>query len=162
MTQVTPEVLRHAMRQWTTGVAVVTSSFEGVQHGMTVNSFVSVSLDPPLVAVTLANDTRTRDLVERSKVFGVTILAEDQAEISDRFAGRIPDEGDRFSGMEVFSLQNGVPLLKTGLVSLECKIVHTYPMSASTLYIAEVLNVMHTREGDPLVYHNRIYHRLGK
>jgi flavin reductase (DIM6/NTAB) family NADH-FMN oxidoreductase RutF len=161
MSQVTPEVLRHAMRQWTTGVAVVTSRVGDSQHGMTVNSFISISLDPPLISVTLAHATRTRSLVEKSGLFGVTILAEDQAEIADRFAGRIPDDGDRFAGLELFNLTGEVPLIKAGLVSLDCKVVHTYDMNESTLYVAEVLAVHHTREGNPLVYHNRIYHKLG-
>ena len=160
MSKVTPQVLRHALRQWTTGVAVATSYFRGVRHGMTVNSFISISLDPPLITVTLAHEPRTRNLVEQSGVFGITILAEDQAEIADRFAGRIPEEGDRFENLELFTLKSEVPLLMDGLVSLDCKVVHAYPMKESTLYVGEVVAVQHTREGAPLVYHNRVYHRL--
>lgn len=158
--QVTAEVLRHVMRNWTTGVVVVTSRFDGQQHGMTVNSFTSVSLDPPLVCVTLAVDTRTRNLVERSGVFGVTILSEGQADLSDRFAGRLPDVDDRFSGQETFELVSGVPLLRDGLVSLDCRVVHRYPTDHSVLYVGEVVAVEHTSEGGPLVYYNRLYHKL--
>lgn len=159
--QVTAEMLRHAMRHWTTGVAVVTSRFENQQNGMTVNSFTSISLDPPLVAVTLTTETRTQKLVEQSGVFGVTILGEGQADLSDRFAGRMPSE-DRFSGLETFELVSGVPLLLDGLVSLDCKVIHTYPTENSVHYIAEVTAIRHTAEGGPLVYHNRLYHKLSE
>jgi len=161
ITQVTPEVLRHAFRQWTTGVAIVTSRFGELQHGMTVNSFISISLEPPLVAVTLARSTRTCRLVEQSGLIGITILAEDQADLADRFAGRIPDDGDRIAGLEFFTLVSDVPLLENGLVSLDCKVVYPYEMKESILYVAEVVGIKHTCEGQPLVYHNRIYHRLG-
>jgi len=88
--QVTAEMVRHAMRHWTTGVAVVTARLDDQIHGMTVNSFTSISLEPPLVSATLAAGTRTQSLVEQTGVFGVTILSEGQADISDRFAGRMP------------------------------------------------------------------------
>ncbi|MEN4010721.1 MAG: flavin reductase family protein [Chloroflexota bacterium] len=160
MMRVSPEVFRHAMRQWTTGVAVVTSRFGDTQHGMTVNSFTSLSLDPPLVSITLANDTRTRNLVQQAGVFGVTILAEEQGDLSDRFAGRIPDEDNRFEGIDTYTLISQSPLLASGLVCLDCIVVHSYFMSGSTLYIGQVQAVKHNQQGKPLVYHNRIYRRL--
>lgn len=160
--QVTAEMLRHAMRHWTTGVSVVTSRFENQTHGMTVNSLSSVSLDPPLVSVALATNTRTQNMVEQTGVFGVTILGEGQAEISDRFAGRIPGGEGKFAGLKTFELVSGVPLLQDGLVSLDCRVVHRYAAVNSVLYVAEVVAVQHTAEGGPLVYHNRLYHKLGE
>ena len=159
--QVTAEMVRHAMRHWTTGVAVVTARLDDQIHGMTVNSFTSISLEPPLVTVTLAAGTRTQSLVEQTGVFGVTILSEGQADISDRFAGRMPAGEDRFAGLETFELDSGVPLLRAGLVSLDCRVVHRYPTETATLYIAQVTAIQHTNEGSPLVYHNRLYHKLG-
>lgn len=159
--QVTGEMLRHAMRHWTTGVAVVTSRQGEQKFGMTVNSFSSVSLEPPLVAVTLATGTRTQSLVEQSGVFGVTILNAGQAELSDRFAGRTPAIEDRFGDLETFELISGVPLLQDGLVSLDCQVVHQYTAGSATLYVGQVVAIQHTHEGSPLVYHNRLYHQLG-
>ncbi len=160
MSLISPEILRHAMRQWTTGVAVVTSRVADKQHGMTVNSFTSLSLDPPLVSVTLANNTRTWNLVEQAGIFGVTILAEEQGDISDRFAGRITDDEDRFEGLDSYTLVSTAPLLASGLVCLDCRVVHRYEMAGSTLYIGQVQAVRHNRDAKPLVYHNRIYRRL--
>lgn len=160
--EVTPEMLRHAMRHWTSGVTVVTSRYGDQQHGMTVNSFTSLSLDPPVVTVSLAVGTRTQNLVEQSRVFGVTILREGQAEISDRFAGRFTADDDRFDGLKTFVLASGVPLLQDGLVSLDCRVKSTYQSGNSMLYIGEVTAIQQTGEGAPLVYHNRLYHKLGE
>jgi flavin reductase (DIM6/NTAB) family NADH-FMN oxidoreductase RutF len=155
------DMLRQAMRHWTTGVSVVTSQFEGHRHGMTVNSFTSISLDPPHVVVTLANRTRTCALVRQSGTFSVNILRDSQQEISDRFAGRIPEDNDRFHGLEVLTSANGLTLLTGCLAGLDCKVIHTYEMPDSTLFVGEVLEVLLAKdEGEPLLYHNRSYRRL--
>lgn len=154
------EDLREVMRHWTTGVSVVTSRHEGHTHGMTVNSLTSVSLDPPRVVVTLANRTRTCQLVQASGIFGVTILSEEQGEISDRFAGRVPDGDDRFHDLSLFSMKSGAPLLEGGLAFLDCQVVHTYSMPNSTLFVGEVLAARYEQGGNPLVYLNRKYHRV--
>lgn len=159
--QVTAEMLRHAMRHWTTGVSIVTSCIEGGIQGMTVNSFNSISLDPPLVTVTLATGTRTQKMVDESGVFGVTILGEGQADLSDRFAGRTPENDDRFSGLTTFSLVTGAPLFEKGLVGLDCRVVRSFPTNNAVLYIAEVLAIRPISDDKPLVYHNRLYHSLG-
>ncbi len=160
LSQLPAEYLRHAMRQWTTGVTVVTSRVGDHRHGMTVNSFTSLSLEPPLVSITLALETRTQRLVEQSGYFGVTILNVDQVEISDRFAGRIPEGTDRFEGVETFELVSGAPFIQGGLAFIDCKVIHSYAMPSSKLYIGEALAVQTARDGLPLVYHNRLYHRI--
>lgn len=154
------ESLRQAMRHWTTGVSVVSSRYGDAQHGMTVNSLASISLDPPIVSVSLANATRTFELVNLSGVFGVTILGANQDVISDRFAGRGGHEENRFEGLDVFSLSSGVPFIRGGLAFLDCRVIFTYPLLNSTLFIGEVMAVESLQEADPLIYHNRKYRRL--
>lgn len=154
------ESVRQAMRRWASGVAVVTSRFGGYEHGMTVNSLTSISLDPPLFSVALANTTRTYGLVKQSGILGVTVLGEDQRELSDLFAGRIPEEGDRMAGLTVTTLITGAPLLAGGLAYFDCRVVFEYPMPGSTLFIAEVLAAQWRETGLPLVYYNRGYPRL--
>lgn len=148
------------MRRWVTGVTVVTSRAGDLQHGMTVNSFTSISLDPPLVSVTLNNGTRTFGLVKASGILAITILSEKQNEISDVFAGRIPEENDRLAGLELFQMVTGAPLLAHGLAHMDCRVIFEYPMPTSTLFIAEVLAAQSSESGWPLVYHNRGYPRL--
>ena len=156
------EKLRHAMRAWTTGVAVVTAAHEGEKYGMTVNSFTSISLEPPLVSVTLKQLTHTHDLVEKSGMFAVTILTSEQKELSDRFAGKIPNITDRFEGVQTERLSMDVPLIRDGMAYFDCRVVNSMPVGENTLFVAEVTAVSRDGEGggNPLVYHNRTYWKL--
>ncbi len=155
-----PEQLRSAMRAWTAGVTIVAAAYEGEQHGMTVNSFTSVSLDPPLIIISLQDSSRTRQLVYRAGAFGVTILSEEQRELSERFAGRTPDSAHRMAGLELETLVTGAPLLAGGLAHLDCRVRQSLTVGQNTLFIAEVVAARGSGEGRPLVYHNRRYHRL--
>lgn len=154
------EQLRRAMRAWTTGVAVVTAVHAGRRYGMTVNSFTSISLEPPLITVALKQLTHTHELVEGSGEFSVTILASDQKDLSDRFAGKIPDVADRFEGVETETLSLGAPLIQGGLAQFNCRVVNAHPVGENTLFVAEVVNARGEGEGDPLVYHNRVFWKL--
>ena len=155
-----PEQLRHAMRAWTTGVAVVTAVHNGRRYGMTVNSFTSISLEPPLITVTLKHLTHTHELVEQSGEFAVTILSSNQKDLSDRFAGKIPDITDRFEGVETETLSMSAPLIKGGMAYFNCRVVNAHPVGENTLFVAEVLNARGEGQGDPLTYHNRVYWKL--
>jgi flavin reductase (DIM6/NTAB) family NADH-FMN oxidoreductase RutF len=157
-----PERLRHAMRAWTTGVVIVTSIYEGQQYGMTVNSFTSISLEPPLVAVTLRQLTHTHDLVLKSSMFSVTILTAAQKELSDRFAGKIPNIANRFDGVQTETISLDSPVFKDGMAYFDCRVVKSIPVGENTLFIAEVLDARGEGGGEPLVYHNREYWRLMK
>ena len=155
-----PEQLRHAMRAWTTGVTVVTATHAGQQYGMTVNSFTSISLDPPLVSLALKKLTHTHELVEKSGEFAVTILASDQKELSDRFAGKHPEIKDRFEGVLTETLLIKAPLLKGGMAYFNCRVVNAIPLGENTLFVAEVVAAQGEGTGEPLVYHNRVYWKL--
>jgi flavin reductase (DIM6/NTAB) family NADH-FMN oxidoreductase RutF len=152
--------MREAMRRWATGVAVVSSLHVGMQHGMTVSSFTSISLEPPLVLVSLSKDARTHDLVQRSGVFGVTLLNQTQQWISDRFAGRTSEDQDRFAGLETFILHTGAPFLKGGLSYLDCKVVAVQDVGDHTLFIGQVVDLLSGADDAPLIYYNRNYRRL--
>jgi len=154
-----PEQLRRAMRTWTTGVTIVTAAHEGQRYGMTVNSLASVSLEPPIVCLTLKRLTHTHDLVERSGEFAVTILSDSQRELSDRFAGKIPDIHDRFEGVETETLLLNAPLIKGGLAYLNCRVINSQLVGENTLFLAEVIAAKE-ESGRPLVYHNRVYWKL--
>lgn len=159
--EVLPDQLRLAMRQWVTGVTIVTSQYQDVRHGMTVNSFTSVALTPPLVLVSLEQITRTHKLVQESGIFGVTILSERQRELSERFAGRNSEYEDRFAGVKLFTLATGAPLLVDGLASFDCKVVAAYPAGTHTLFIGDVIAAQINQDDLlPLIYYNRDYHSI--
>jgi len=154
------EQLRHAMRAWTTGVTVVTAMHAGERYGMTVNSFTSISLEPPLVSLALKNLTHTYQLVEKSGEFSVTILSSAQKELSDRFAGKHPEIKDRFEGVATETLSIAAPLIKGGIGYFNCRVLNAVPVGENTLFIAEVIAAQGEGNNEPLVYHNRVYWKL--
>lgn len=152
------ESLRQAMRRWASGVSVVTSRFGDASHGMTVNSFGSISLDPPLVTVTMNNNTRTYALVQQSGIFAVTVLSRLQQPLAELFAGRVVEGQDRMAGLEMFTLVTGAPLLAGGAAFVDCRVLHRHAMPHSTLFIAEVLAAQTAGEPlPPLVYFDRAF-----
>lgn len=159
MTHSEPEQVRHAMRAWASGVTIVTAAHKKEQHGMTVSSFASVSLDPPLLMVALQKTTRTSRLVSRAQAFGVTILSAVQREISERFSGRSDELNDRLEGIETETLDTGAPLIKGGLAYFDCRLRQTMEAGTSIIFIGEVVAARQF-EGQPLVYHNRQYQQI--
>lgn len=155
-----PETLRRAMRAWTTGVAIITSIYQDQQYGMTVNSFTSISLDPPLVSVALKQLTHTHELVAKSGMFSVTILSAAQKELSDRFAGKLSNITNRFDGVQTETISLDSPVFKDGMAYFDCRVIHSMPIGENTLFVAEVLDARGEGEGEPLVYHNRQYWKL--
>lgn len=127
---------------------------------MTVSSFTSIALEPPLIIISLQTDSRTHELVTQSNAFAVTIMADDQQEISDRFAGRMLDTGDRLAGFETETLVTGAPFIKGGLAYLDCRVSQTIEVGTNTLFLGEVVSARGNGEGNPLVYHNQNYRKL--
>lgn len=155
------EDLRQVMRNWASGVTIVTAKDGDQFHGMTVSAFTSISLLPPLVLVSLEKTSRTHDMVQNSQHFGVTVLAEDQKDISDRFAGRIPAMDDnRFLGLAIETLTSGAPFIVGGLAYLDCHIVHTYDTGLHTLFVGEVDALCTAQTAKPLLYHDQDYRTL--
>jgi len=157
----TPEELRIAMRNWVSGITIVTAEHEGNRHGMTVSSFTSLSLAPALLSVSLYKTSRTHGLVSAAGKFGITILAADQEDVSNTFAGRVPDTDDRFADCEVEYLASQIPFIKGGLSFFECKVYQTIPMGSNTLFIGEILATKAVEDGDPLIYFNQKYGKVG-
>lgn len=152
-----PEQLRRSMRAWSSGVTIVTAAYGGDRHGMTVSSFTSVSLKPPLIVVSLQTGSRTHRLVSASGAFAVNILSASQRELSERFAGRGESENDRFAAVKSETFLTGAPVLPGALASLDCRVTQEIPVGMNTLFLAEVVSAQGDGEGQPLVYHNRQY-----
>jgi len=169
-----PETLRAVMRHWPTGVTILTSRLNNYAHGMTVNSFSSVALDPPLVLASIENNVRTHALIQRSGCFALSFLHEGQEWISDRFAGRDTENTDRFEGLATYTAVTGAPIIADNLGHLDCKLVAAHPAGNHTIFIAEVVHAgvgsaspvlgddapEGTAAAQPLVYFNRGYRRL--
>ena len=154
------DLLRQTMRFWATGVTVVTTEHLGVQHGMTVSSFTVLSLTPAQVLISLAQSARTHELVTLSHSFGISILSAKQQDISERFAGRTPEEQDRLAGLETFTMTSGAPLIAGALAHLDCRVATSFTVGTNTIFIGDVLATKSIEDGEPLMYFNRGYRKL--
>ena len=132
------EQLRHAMRQWASGIGIATTHQDGQPHGLTVSSFTSISVDPPIVMISVHKEAEPHDQFLQAGVFAVTLLSAGQEQLSDRFAGRTGDQ-DRFSGLDTFTLETGSPLLPGGLAIFDCRITGTFGTSTTTAFFGEVV-----------------------
>ena len=148
---------RRVCGRYASGVTVVTTVDAGAKpHGLTVSSFTSVSLTPPLVLVCVGHSASTLAQFHEAKYFGINILADFQQAISDRFARKA---GDRFDGFEWRPGSTGVPLLDGVLGSLECGVHQIVPMGDHDILVGEVLAIqVHT--GKPLIHFSGEYRTL--
>ncbi len=154
---VTSEEFRHACGRFATGVTIATVlDGGGAPHGLTVNSFTSVSLDPPLILISLGNAVAAIHHFRASKHFGINVLANDQQPLSDRFARK---GHDRFEGLEWWRGVTGVPLLPGVLAAIECAVHKIIPMGDHELFVGEMLHVS-VGGGDPLLYFASSYRHL--
>lgn len=146
--------LRQVLGTFVTGVTIVTTvDHEGRYHGLTANSFSSVSLDPPLVLWSQAVKAPSHATFSRADRFAINILAEDQITLSNGFAKSSPD---KFAGLDVDVGLGGVPLLRNCSAWLECSVVSRMPGGDHTIYVGEVASIRRT-ERKPLVFGNGQY-----
>ncbi|HEY2319210.1 MAG TPA: flavin reductase family protein [Solirubrobacteraceae bacterium] len=138
--------LRSVMGKFATGVTVVTTTHRDIIHGMTANAFLSVSLRPPLVLVSLGR-CRMSEMLPRTGRYGVSVLASDQEQFAAHFAGQ------RASELEPrFVWENDLPLLDGALAHVGCRVVDVHPAGDHVLWIGEVEHLYH-RDGEPLLFY---------
>jgi flavin reductase (DIM6/NTAB) family NADH-FMN oxidoreductase RutF len=145
-----------AMSHFASGVTVVTTEHDGKLFGMTVASFASLSLHPPLVLICIEKSVKTHDAIAAAGRFGVSILSSGQGEISSRFASRVDD---KFSGIDVRRGSLGVPLIGGALTTMECSVYDQLPGGDHTIFIGEVVDAR-TIEGAPLLYFRSGYREM--
>jgi flavin reductase (DIM6/NTAB) family NADH-FMN oxidoreductase RutF len=144
--------LRRAWGQFATGVTVVTARDGNGARGMTANSFISVSLDPPLVLVSIDTRNRTYQLLEQNREFAVSVLSTEHQVWSDRFAGRQGDVQDRFDDIPHTITAEGLPILAGSLAYFICQVVAVHPAGDHSLFIGQVVRFAYTSGGSPLVF----------
>ena len=141
---------RDALGRFATGVTVVSMDTDGGPRGITVSSFLSLSLEPPLVGVSIDATAGAHGSLEHAERYGVSILSSGQRELSDRFAGRPMDLSIPWERL------GGVPVLAEALVQLDCRIVDRHVTGDHTLFVGR-LDTARTRDGEPLLYHQGRY-----
>jgi flavin reductase (DIM6/NTAB) family NADH-FMN oxidoreductase RutF len=154
---VTSEEFRRACGRFATGVAIASVlDGDGGPHGLTVNSFTSVSLEPPLISISLGHAVTAIQHFRAAKHFGISVLTVEQRPLSDRFARK---GQDRFDGLEWCPGVTGVPLLPGVLAALECAVYQIVPMGDHDLFVGEVVCAT-VGEGSPLLYFASSYRHL--
>ncbi|MFD1860686.1 flavin reductase [Aeromicrobium camelliae] len=149
---------RGALSRFASGVTVVSTVHEGVDHAMTASAFTSVSLDPPLVLVCSHKTSRFHDAVLASGVWGVSILAEEGRDDSAWFAHRGRPLEQQFAEIKHHRGSTGVALLDASLAWLECETVAAHDGGDHTILVGSVVDAA-VREGpdDPLLYYRSHY-----
>ena len=156
-----PELFRRVMGSFPTGITVVTVEREpGQVHGMTANSFTSVSLDPLLILVCIDHNARLLSYLEEQRRFGVNILKDTQQHLSAHFAKPQLDfaEEERL-GIRFQWTSTGIPLLEDALAHLACNVIEQHVSGDHTIFVAEVES-LDLEEGEPLLYHRGKYGSL--
>jgi flavin reductase ActVB len=153
---VAPPAFRAALARFATGVTVVTvRDAAGVDHGMTISAFSSLSLEPPLVLLCVDQAATFLPPLRAATMFGVSVLAEDQQELSTRFAQQ---GAVRFDGVACTHAPEGPAVLDGALVHLVCRRSAEYPGGDHAIIVGEVERV-EVHEGAPLLYVDRRYAR---
>jgi flavin reductase (DIM6/NTAB) family NADH-FMN oxidoreductase RutF len=139
------------MRRFPAGVAVVTVEVHGERLGLTVGSLVSLSLDPPLVGVSVRRDAALHELLRDAGEFGVSLLAAGQEDVAAHFARGVPPIA-LWHGVAVRDEGSGPPLLEGALGWLRCRVSRECDAGDHTLFLGEVLSVEAGAGAAPLLY----------
>ncbi len=148
---------RRTLGMFATGVTVLTTRSGEQVHGMTANAFMSVSLSPPLVLISLDRRARLCSMLHEHMRYGVSVLADGQEGLSDRFAGRssegLPEPR--------FEIVRETPLVDGALAHLVARVVRSYWGGDHSLFLGQVEYARYG-EGRPLLFHGGRYERLGQ
>ena len=147
---------RNAMGKFATGITVVSTEVDGEAHGMTANAFVSVSLTPKLILVSIDKRARMLPLIQQSKKFAVSFLSADQQTESMRFAGQIKEETPY--NFEQFG---ELPVIEGALANLTCNLYNEVEAGDHILFIGEVTDLK-VNEGEPLLYFGGQYRKVSE
>jgi flavin reductase (DIM6/NTAB) family NADH-FMN oxidoreductase RutF len=149
------QAFRSVMGRFSTGVAVVTFKRNGKAAGITVNSFLSVSADPPLVLVSLRRESSVNAHIGIGDRYGVSFLTDAQMDIGLHFAG------NRIPGLELeFADFEGTPMIAESLAQIVARVVDVHPAGDHLLYIAQVERLRKGPEATPLIFYSGRYKQI--
>jgi flavin reductase (DIM6/NTAB) family NADH-FMN oxidoreductase RutF len=154
---------RKALGQFATGVTVVTAEREpGLVHGMTANSFTSVSLDPLLILVCVDQRAKMLSLLHKKKRFGISVLKQGQEAISEYFAkGEQSAEAEQRLSIRYRWTPSGIPLLEGALLHMSCHVIASHIAGDHTIFVGEVEDAA-IHEGEPLLYFRGEYRNVAR
>jgi flavin reductase (DIM6/NTAB) family NADH-FMN oxidoreductase RutF len=145
-------VFRDAMRLLAGGVTIVATAWEGERSGLTATAVCSLALNPPRVLASVNMQGRTYELLAKSRIMSVNMLAENHAALAERFARkRVQDDEDRFANSEWRSHVTGAPMLTDALAALDCRITEIVPIDSHAILIGTVEDVRFGARRAPLI-----------
>lgn len=146
---------RNALGKFATGVTVILTRHDGSFHGMTANAFTAVSLEPPLVLVSVSSDAKTADYIRAQGHFSVNLLSQEQETISSQFAGR----GQPNEKAEIEWFNNETPYLSSAFGAFVCSVFSVVDAGDHTLFLGRVKAYRH-EDQQPLLYYGGKYRKL--
>ena len=149
---------RQIMGRFATGVTVVTTAAGDEVSGMTANAVMSLSLDPPLVVVSVDRQATMHGLLQRGQCFAINILRREQEDLSNRFAQRGPKD---FSDLETKTAESGAPILTAALAYVDCRLVEIAAAGDHDMFIGECL-AGEAGDGAPLIFFRGRYGELSE
>lgn len=155
------EVLRAAMRRVPSPVTVVTACGTDEMRGITIGSFTSASLDPPLISFNVEKGAQMHGVLVDCSHYAVHVLGDDQADLSERFARPDTAGSVQFDGIPFYLDERGLPVLEDVLVVFICRPYAVYDAGDHSIFLGEVVEVRSRHEGDPVLYFNRSYRLVG-
>ncbi|MFC4557254.1 flavin reductase family protein [Virgibacillus kekensis] len=145
---------RNAIGKFATGISVVSTEYNGEVMGMTVNAFMSVSLNPRLIAISIDEKARMYDKLKETGKFGISILKDSQKDLSMIFAKQM----DKDREVQFVEL-DGNPVLEDSIVTLSCYVKETAKAGDHMIFIAEVTDI-EMKDGEPVLYYGGQYRNL--
>lgn len=155
------KLLRRAFGTFATGVTVITVGGD-TPHGMTANSFTTVSLDPPLALVCVRRDAILHSLLPVTKSFGISVLASRQEPVAKYFADRRrPLGADQFDAVDwTPGPMTGAPLIDGALAQFECQLENSYDGGDHTIFLGGLLSLERSAEEDVLLFFNGQFRQI--
>ena len=162
---VTPDDFKGALRRFASGVTVVAVRSQDADLGMTASAFTSVSLTPPRVLVCVQKAAHLHDALLAAGSFAVTVLAEPQQELSNRFAGRASGDEDRFAELKVERAPgSGALWFEGGLAWIDCALAAAHDGGDHTIFVGDVVHARHASDipaEQALLYAAGRYRKVG-
>jgi 3-hydroxy-9,10-secoandrosta-1,3,5(10)-triene-9,17-dione monooxygenase reductase component len=158
---VDPEAFRRGMRHVPTVVTVVTFDAHEAPCGVTIGSFVSLSLEPPLVCFNIKKNSDIHDEIVAADRYLIHVLCDDQASVSDRFADPARSTRAMLDGSDATDGPHGIPTLKRFLVRFDCARTAVHDGGDHSIILACVEGIEEGDSARPIVYHQRAYWAVG-
>ena len=152
---------RDVLRMWASGVSVVTVQAPRGLASITVSSFASLSLQPPLVLICIEKRVRMHRLIAQRRAFAVNVLQAGQVGLSERAAGRLGRAAARLRGVGTRTAVTGAPILEGSLAWLDCRLAARHPEGDHTIFVGRV-EAAGAGRGRPLLWFDRGYHRVAR